>query len=261
MKKVFYIIILFSFSRQVLGQINKKEIIKGFDKVTFYSDSTIKSASLSQYSIEFNQQGQAIGIGKYIKDKKNGWWIKPNNTSDYYIDGYTNVVDLNPTCNTNRPNDFQSLYLNIINKADCKAKLETKTKNLNGQWKFIGAEFYSKNGDKEEKVYPNHYMFFSKNTFSVTLSIETTAYQSGKIILEKNNPAKALNCDCQLWFKSKGEIPFDPWDSAAYYDFWTIDKCTSDSLILLSPWTCDFVSPNGQQKRCGMVQKIFVRQK
>ncbi len=259
MKKVFYIIILFSFSRQILGQNNKQEIIKGFDKVTFYSDSTIKSASLGAYCIEFNEHGQAIGIGKCIKDKKNGWWIKPNNTCDYYIDGYINMVDLTPTCNTTKPSDFQGLYFNIINKADCKTKLETKIKNLNGEWKFASAVFYPTKGEKESQFYPDHYLFFNKNTFAVQSITEKTRYQSGKIRIEKQNSSKALNCDCQVWFKSK--ISFNPFDTLGYFDFWTINKCTVDSLILYSPWNCEFITPNGEQKRCGMVEKYFIRQK
>lgn len=120
MKSFIILIFFILFCSTLFGQQDKQKIVKTFDKITFYPDSTIKCAYFIKrhkyegYSIEFNEQGQPTAIGKYWKGKKHSYWIHPNNLCDYYINGIMNP-EIAPTCSTGQPNDFNKLYLNILN--------------------------------------------------------------------------------------------------------------------------------------------------
>jgi hypothetical protein len=104
----------------MFGQQDKQKIIKAFDKVTYYSDSTIKCAyfikgnKYNGYAIEFDTLGEAKAIGQYWKGKKHSYWIYPNNLCDHYTNGIINL-ELAPTCSTGQPNDFSKLYSSILN--------------------------------------------------------------------------------------------------------------------------------------------------
>jgi len=120
MKFIFTIFISFLFSF-AFGQTDKSKIIKTFDKFVYYPDSTIKAAYKTKgrkyhgYSIEFNEMGQANYIGRYWKGKKWSWWIKPDNTTDYYQDDMNiYYLGMKPTCGYGQPHNFEILYSDIL---------------------------------------------------------------------------------------------------------------------------------------------------
>jgi hypothetical protein len=62
------------------SQIEYKSIPPQFDAYEFYPDSTLKTVYQTKnnlvhgWAIEFNQNGEATGIGKYRKNAKRGEW-------------------------------------------------------------------------------------------------------------------------------------------------------------------------------------------
>ncbi len=107
------------FCSTIYGQQDKQKIIKLFDKVTYYADSTIKCAYFTKhhkfdgYAIEFDSLGLPIAIGQYWKGKKHSYWIHPDNLSDYYSNGISDTL-LSPTCSTGQPHNFNKLYADIL---------------------------------------------------------------------------------------------------------------------------------------------------
>ncbi len=120
MKSFIILIFFILYCSTSFGQHDKQKIIKTFDKVTYYPDSTIKCAYFIKrhkydgYSIEFDSLGKPKAIGQYLKGKKHSYWINSNNLCDYYTNDIKNS-ELAPTCNTGQPNDFNKLYSNILN--------------------------------------------------------------------------------------------------------------------------------------------------
>jgi hypothetical protein len=143
-------------------------------------------------------------------------------------------------------------------KKECGQKLDSMTNNLSGQWKLIYAEFSDSKGVLEQRKYPEHILVINKSMFNVKRQIDSIPYQTGKLRIKKDNPAKYGNCEVLLHFKSikDKENPVYTWDLDTYHIFWLIEKCDKDSLVLYSPNTCDFID-----KKCGVAYRHYARQK
>lgn len=117
----FIVTIIFSvfiYSPQ-FGQVDKKLLLRTFDKFEYYPDSTIKCAykikrkKFQGYSIEFDEKGQPNYIGRYDKGDKWWYWFRPDNSWDYYRAG-TSDPELLPGCGLGQSQDFKRLYTDIL---------------------------------------------------------------------------------------------------------------------------------------------------
>jgi len=104
------------------AQVDKYRIIKAFDSIEYYSDSTIKCAykikrrKPNGYAIEFRENGDVLCIGKYKQSKKNGHWQYNGGMFKRYRKGQSNFMAV-PGCGTGRRKtqaDFQKLYYELI---------------------------------------------------------------------------------------------------------------------------------------------------
>ncbi|MEI9946426.1 MAG: hypothetical protein WDN26_19675 [Chitinophagaceae bacterium] len=67
-----------------LSQADKSDIIRHFDWVSYYPDSTIKSAfhikdgQFDDYAIFLDSTGAPEKIGKFVNGRRKGFWLKSN---------------------------------------------------------------------------------------------------------------------------------------------------------------------------------------
>jgi hypothetical protein len=123
LKNIFLILAVIPFFN-LFGQKDKKEIISSFDKIEYYSDSTIKcvyklkKGLYNGYAIEFDSAGLVKAIGKYENGKKDGCWQNSNLSWTTYTkgeEGSTAVpnYDYAPEKQKAKEN-FKKLYLDLI---------------------------------------------------------------------------------------------------------------------------------------------------
>jgi hypothetical protein len=148
---------------------------------------------------------------------------------------------------------FLSLNSFSQKKKECGNKLDSNINYFSGQWKFIYSDLFFIKGGQEKRICSNHILSIDKSKFSVRRHTDSIAYQTGKIKIKKDNPAKKGNCELLVYFKPRGEkleyAPEFSWDIDSYHIFWLIEKCNSDSLTLYSPWTQIATNKNGMLVR------------
>ena len=119
MKFILTIIFSFFICSIQFGQADKKLLLTTFDKFEYYPDSTIKCVykikrkKFHGYSIEFDEKGQPNYIGRYDRGEKWWYWFRPDNSWDYYRDGFSDP-ELLPGCGLGQSQDFKKLYADIL---------------------------------------------------------------------------------------------------------------------------------------------------
>lgn len=122
--KNIFLMAFITLSATVFAQEDKYLIIASFDKIEYYSDSTIKCVYTVKkgvshgYSIEFDSTGTAIRIGKYKRGFKHGNWYWNNGWLTQYKKGKSGLI-LIPGCRTGLKKAHQSfieLYNELIGK-------------------------------------------------------------------------------------------------------------------------------------------------
>lgn len=69
------------------SQKDREKILANFDYVEYYPDSTIRAAhkfihiTVERFTVEFNEAGMPVAMGKYQKGKQVGEWIYSNGSS------------------------------------------------------------------------------------------------------------------------------------------------------------------------------------
>jgi hypothetical protein len=82
------------------SQPDKEKILANFDYVEYYPDSTIRTAhkftgaTLTRFTVEFNEVGIPVAMGNYYKGVRRGIWIYSNGSSTDYTE--TKNENLNP---------------------------------------------------------------------------------------------------------------------------------------------------------------------
>ena len=108
----------------VNAQVHKVNIISSFNKVDYYSDSTIKAAYKTKkgqyhdYAIEFDSTGNPTSIGKYKKGVKTGAWRHGCCKTFHYKNGrliYISVSNYDLLSERRMAEaDFENLFLHLI---------------------------------------------------------------------------------------------------------------------------------------------------
>lgn len=118
------IIVFIIWRAAVFAQNDRQLIISNFDKIEYYSDSTIKCVYTVKrglnhgYSIEFDSLGFPIRIGKYKRGNKHGNWYWNNGWLTQYEKGEDGLI-LIPGCGTGLRESkqrFIELYNELIGK-------------------------------------------------------------------------------------------------------------------------------------------------
>lgn len=93
-------ILFFLFFQLGFSQKDKEKILANFDYVEYYPDSTFraahkfKGATLTRFTVEFNEVGIPVAMGNYYKGARRGIWIYSNGSSTDYTE--TKNESLNP---------------------------------------------------------------------------------------------------------------------------------------------------------------------
>lgn len=80
-------ILFLLFFQQCFSQKDKEKILANFDYVEYYPDSTIRAAhkfihiTVDRFTVEFNEAGMPVAMGKYQKGKQAGEWIYSNGST------------------------------------------------------------------------------------------------------------------------------------------------------------------------------------
>ncbi|WP_343634129.1 hypothetical protein [Fluviicola sp.] len=80
-------IVLLLWSQHCFSQKDREKILANFDYVEYYPDSTIRAAhkfihiTVERFTVEFNEAGMPVAMGKYQKGKQVGEWIYSNGSS------------------------------------------------------------------------------------------------------------------------------------------------------------------------------------
>jgi hypothetical protein len=108
------------------AQENKENILRNFNYIEYYKDSTIKKAMNFKdfepvgYCIEFDNMGNPVTIGQYKSWNRFGNWLNADGTTSHYTDNvhYTRLV---PGCGTGMYHNrkrFNELYEELIKKTN-----------------------------------------------------------------------------------------------------------------------------------------------
>lgn len=90
-------ILFLLFFQQCFSQKDKEKILTNFDYVEYYPDSTILAAhkfteaTLTRFTVEFNEAGIPIAMGKYKKGIKVGSWSYSDGSFDEYDETFSNL--------------------------------------------------------------------------------------------------------------------------------------------------------------------------
>ncbi len=119
------------------SQKDREKILANFDYVDYYPDSTIRSAhkftgtSLERFTVEFNEIGMPVAMGKYKMGKRIDEWIYsdgsltifPDIKMEFYsnrviiVPEHTRTGNLHPGCGTGRmqaQQEFRDKYQHLI---------------------------------------------------------------------------------------------------------------------------------------------------
>jgi hypothetical protein len=108
------------------GQIYKSDIPAKFERIKYFTDSTVSIISctkkdvLQGYSIEFNENGNPSGIGKYKNGKRKGKWtyhdgtivLHRNKGRKKYAPPFCGTITMDPNFNKR----FHHLYARLMKK-------------------------------------------------------------------------------------------------------------------------------------------------
>lgn len=98
MKIAIIVVILILNLSSTFAQDNKAGILRNFNYIEYYPDSTIRLAmnykdfEPNGYCIEFDRSGNPTSIGKYAKWRKTGVWIKNDGTYVNYLENSITIV-------------------------------------------------------------------------------------------------------------------------------------------------------------------------
>lgn len=121
--KLTLILFLFFSCFLINAQEDKVAILKEFDVIEYYPDSTIMLASKSKnglkngYAIEFNKNGSPYFIGEYLNGKRVGTWQYYNGYFGSYDNKGNPEDDFVPTCGTGinkAVKSFEKLYISLV---------------------------------------------------------------------------------------------------------------------------------------------------
>ena len=120
---LFILLLQFSPSQ---AQENKENILRNFNYIEYYPDSTIRLAMNFEgfkpfgYCIEFDSLGNPISIGEYRSWKRIGiWWNSDGSMTNYHDD--FEIVRGFPGCGTGilqNVQRFRELYQELITKTN-----------------------------------------------------------------------------------------------------------------------------------------------